>query len=103
MISTHCTSASFAKMNCSSGGDPIICDIAHATKNAFSDSLHLAPLTLLNVLDIGGGQLALMSAKLWNDHGVVVGPSGTASRVRRAARCGERFIGICANPSHLYR
>jgi 2-polyprenyl-3-methyl-5-hydroxy-6-metoxy-1,4-benzoquinol methylase len=30
----------------------------------------LAPARPVDVLDIGGGQLALMCAKLWNDHGV---------------------------------
>jgi len=32
----------------------------------------LAPSLPVNVLDIGGGSLALMAAKLWNDHSVVV-------------------------------
>jgi len=31
----------------------------------------LAPSRPLEVLDVGGGQLALLCAKLWNDHGVV--------------------------------
>jgi len=31
----------------------------------------LAPSHPVDVLDVGGGQLALMSMKLWNDHGVV--------------------------------
>lgn len=31
----------------------------------------LAPPHPVDVLDVGGGQLALMSTKLWNDHGVV--------------------------------
>jgi 2-polyprenyl-3-methyl-5-hydroxy-6-metoxy-1,4-benzoquinol methylase len=31
----------------------------------------LAPPQPVNVLDIGGGQLALICSKLWNDHGVV--------------------------------
>jgi SAM-dependent methyltransferase len=31
----------------------------------------LAPPCPLDVLDVGGGQLALMCMKLWNDHGVV--------------------------------
>jgi SAM-dependent methyltransferase len=31
----------------------------------------LAPSNRVDVLDIGGGQLALMCAKLWDDHGVV--------------------------------
>ena len=31
----------------------------------------LAPPNPVDVLDVGGGQLALMSTKLWNDHGVV--------------------------------
>ena len=32
----------------------------------------LAPVQPVDVLDVGGGQLALMCAKLWNDHGVAV-------------------------------
>jgi SAM-dependent methyltransferase len=31
----------------------------------------LAPPHPIDVLDVGGGQLALMAMKLWNDHGVV--------------------------------
>jgi SAM-dependent methyltransferase len=31
----------------------------------------LAPPSPIDVLDVGGGQLALMAAKLWNDRGVV--------------------------------
>ncbi len=31
----------------------------------------LAPPHPVDVLDVGGGQLALIAAKLWNDHGVV--------------------------------
>lgn len=31
----------------------------------------LAPPEAIDVMDVGGGQLALLAAKLWNDHGVV--------------------------------
>src|ERR1700728_5467405 len=31
----------------------------------------LAPPEAIDVLDVGGGQWALLAAKLWNDHGVV--------------------------------
>src|SRR5580704_15712054 len=31
----------------------------------------LAPAHPVEILEVGGGQLALLCAKLWNDHGVV--------------------------------
>lgn len=36
----------------------------------------LAPPHPVDVLDVGGGQLALLAAKMWNDHGVVADLSG---------------------------
>ena len=38
----------------------------------------LAPPNPVDVLDVGGGQLALMAAKLWNDRGFVADLSGAA-------------------------
>ena len=70
MISTRCMSVTSAEMKCNLVGELTICDIAHAIKNAFGVLLRWLRLSPVDVLDVGGGQLALMCAKLWNDRGV---------------------------------
>ena len=49
----------------------------------------LAPPHPVDVLDVGGGQLALMCDKLWNDHGVVADLPGPHLVVHGGAWCGS--------------
>jgi SAM-dependent methyltransferase len=53
------------------GGRPYYLRYRSRYKECIQRFAALAPPHRVDVLDVGGGQLALMSAKLWNDHAVV--------------------------------
>jgi hypothetical protein len=60
----------------------------------------LAPPHPVDVLDVGGGQLALMCTKLWGDHGVVADLPGPHLSYM-AGKVWKQFSGTCAKLSRL--
>ncbi len=70
MISTCCMSASSARMKWNLAGRDYYLRYRSRYKEFIRRFAALAPPGPVDVLDIGGGQLALVAIKLWNDRGV---------------------------------